>query len=139
MRDERKQFKKGNATMKKFIKVLAISLVAIMMCMTLVSCSRGPVGTYGRDDVSLTFPLMGDKLEISYGSGDRVTTVSGTFAMGEDDKGNQTITITLPEPTSLFDSYNSVYLVLNGTRSYNAGNDNGGDYIEIGGIKYYKK
>ena len=140
MRDERKQFKKGNATMKKFIKVLAISLVAIMMCMTLVSCSNAPSGTYGKEGLTLEFGFMSDKLTVTYGTGDKKTTVEGTFEMGEDEEGNPTINITLPEASSIIDvEYMAYRALLVGERSYNAGSDNNGDYIEIGGAKYYKQ
>jgi hypothetical protein len=60
--------------------------------------------------------------------------------MGEDAEGNPTIIITLPEPESFLDlEYAGYRAILNGERKYNAGSDNTGDYIEIGGAKYYKK
>lgn len=123
--------------MKTAIKVVAISLVAIMMCMALVSCSNAPSGTYGNDNMTLEF--SGEKVELTYG-GSKKTTVEGTFKMGEDAEGNVTIIINLPEPDSIFDlEYAGYRAILNGEKKYNAGSDNTGDYIEIGGAKYYKK
>ena len=139
MRDERKQFKKGNATMKKFIKVLAISLVAIMMCMTLVSCSNGPSGTYVSENEKITLEFSGDKVTLIYG-GSKKTTVEGTFKMEEDAEGNPIIDIELPEAEGWTDlEYAGYRAILNGEKKYNAGNDTKGDYIEIGGVKYYKQ
>ncbi len=125
--------------MKTAIKVVAISLVAIMMCMALVSCSNAPSGTYVSESGNVTLKFSGDKLELSYGDSKK-TTVEGTFEMGEDEEGNPTIEIELPEAESWLDmEYGAIRLLLVGKKSYNAGNDNGGDYIEIGGAKYYKK
>ena len=123
---------------KTAIKFISLSLVALMMCVMLVSCFNKPSGTYERDDISLTF--SGKKVELTYGDDDKKTTVEGTFEMGEDEEGNPTIDIDLPEPDSFLDlQYGTIRALLVGEKSYNAGNDNNGDYIEIGGAKYYKK
>ena len=124
---------------KTALKVVSISLVALMMCVMLVSCFNKPSGTYEKDGISLTF--SGEKVELSYGEdGGKKTTVEGTFEMGEDEEGNPTIKIELPEPSSFLDiEYGTIRALLNGENSYNKGNDNNGDYIEIGGAKFYKK
>ncbi len=123
--------------MKTTIKVLAISLVAIMMCMAFVSCSNAPSGTYGNDDFTIEF--SGEKVTLTYGDSKK-TVVEGTFTMGEDAEGNPTINITLPEPDSFLDvEYSLIRGLLVGGKKYNAGEDTNGDYIEIGGAKYYKK
>lgn len=123
---------------KTAIKVISISLVALMMCVMLVSCFNKPSGTYTKDNISLTF--SGEKVELSYGKDDgKKTTVEGTFEMGEDEDGNPIINIDLPEPSSLLDvEYGIIRAALVGEKSYNKGNDNNGDYIEIGKVKYYK-
>lgn len=124
---------------KTAIKVVALSLAALMMCVMLVSCFNTPMGTYEKDGISLTF--SGEKVELSYGKDDsKKTTVEGTFEMGEDEDGNPTIKIDLPEPSSLLDvEYGIIRATLVGEKSYNKGSDNNGDYIEIGSVKYYKK
>ena len=109
-----------------------------MLCFALVSCSNAPSGSYGDEDFTVKF--SGEKVELVYGSGDKKTTVEGTFKMGEDEEGNPTIIITLPEPSSFLDMEYAAYrAILNGEKSYNAGSDNNGDYIEIGSTKLYKK
>lgn len=122
---------------KTAIKVLALSLVAIMMCFVFASCSNAPRGTFGNDTITLEF--SGDKVELTYGS-EKKTVVEGTFEMDEDADGNPTIDIELPEPDSFLDfEYAAIRALLAGEKSYNSGSDNNGDYIEIGGAKYYKK
>lgn len=122
---------------KTVIRIVSISLVAIMMCVMFASCSNAPSGTYGNDDITLKF--SGEKVELTYGDSKK-TTVEGTFEMGEDEEGNPTINIDLPEPDSFLDvEYSVIRGLLNGEKKYNKGNDNNGDYIEIGGSKYYKK
>ena len=122
---------------KTVIRIVSISLVAIMMLVMFASCSNAPSGTYGNDAITLKF--SGEKVELTYGDSKK-TTVEGTFEMGEDEEGNPTIDIDLPEPDSFLDlQYGTIRALLVGEKSYNAGNDNNGDYIEIGGAKYYKK
>ena len=129
---------KGNTIMKKTaIRIVSITLVIIMACFALASCSNGPSGTYGNDDFSLKF--SGEKVTVSYG-GEVKKTVEGTFEMGEDENGNMTITISLPEADSILDiTYIAVRTALNGTHKYNAGEENNGSYVEIGALKLYKK
>ena len=123
---------------KSIIKIMALALVAVMTCFAFVSCSNAPSGTYGNEDVALRF--SGSKVEVVYGENGKETTVTGTFEMGEDEKGNEIIIIDLPEPSSVLDiEYSIIRYAFNGERSYNAGSDNGGSYIEIGGVKLYKK
>lgn len=126
--------------MKTAIKVVAISLVAIMMCMALVSCG-GPSGEYGNDKYTLEF--SGSKITISWKGLTQGMEMSGEFELGEDEDGKQTITIDITEyeaDSVLLDSaYKAAEALWEGTKSYNEGNDNNGDYIEIGGAKYYKK
>lgn len=122
---------------KTVIRIVSISLVAIMMCVMFASCSNAPSGTYGNDSITLKF--SGEKVELTYGDSKK-TTVEGTFEMGEDEEGNPTIDIDLPEPDSFLDlQYGTIRALLVGEKPYNSGSDNDGDYIEIGGAKYYKK
>ena len=125
--------------MKTAIKVLAISLVAIMMCMALVSCSNAPSGTYVSENGNVTLEFSGEKVTLTYGDSKK-TTVEGTFEMEEDAEGNPVIDIELPEAEGLFDiGYGAIRATLVDEKPYNAGSDNKGDYIEIGSVKYYKQ
>ncbi len=119
---------------KTILKIVSLTLVALMFCVAFASCSAAPKGTYvSKDGISLTFDK--DTVELTYGD-TKKTTVEGTFEMGEEDK---TIIITLPEPGALEIGYGIVRATVNGENAFNAGSDNDGDYIEIGSIKYYKE
>ena len=126
--------------MKKSIRIIALAMVAIMLCTVLVSCG-GPSGTYGSDDYSLTF--KGSKLIVSYKGLTEQKELTGKFEMGKDEGGNKTITFTMDEVEGggLFGDIGNaaVKALFDGTKSFNSGKDDNGAYIEISGIKYYKK
>ena len=134
--------------MKKSIRIIALAMVTVMLCMALISCG-GPSGEYGNDDISIKF--SGSKYTIIV---DEKEMVTGKFEMGKDDEGNKTITFTPDEAKeeegdkSIFDMSlgdlleGATKLLLSqfeGTLSYNAGKDDTGSYIEIGAAKLYKK
>ena len=126
---------------KTIIKVLALSLVAVMLCALLVSCG-GPSGEYGSDDYSLKF--SGSNVTVSWKGLTQSYEMTGKFEMGKDDNGNATITFTMDEVegSSLFGdaAYAVAKAVFDGTKSYNSGKDDSkGAYIEISGVRYYKK
>ena len=125
---------------KTIIKVLALSLVAVMLCTILVSCG-GPSGEYGSDDYSLKF--SGSKVTVSWKGLTQSYEMTGKFEMGKDDNGNATITFTMDEVegNSFFGdaAYSVAKAVFDGTKPYNSGKDDGGAYIEIAGVRYYKK
>ena len=123
---------------KTAIKIVSITLVIIMACFALASCSNAPTGKYSNEVYALEF--SGDTVEVTYGSDSKKTTIEGTVEMGEDEKGNMTITISLPEADSILDiTYIAVRATLNGTHKYNVGEDTQGSYIEIGAAKFYKE
>ena len=132
--------------MKKSIRIIALAMVAVMLCMALASCG-GPMGEYGNDDLSIKF--SGSKYAIII---DEKEMVTGKFEMGKDDEGNKTITFTPDEAEeegkSIFDMSLSdiadaltkeLLRTFEGTVFYNSGKDDNGNYIEIGAAKLYKK
>ncbi len=80
--------------MKKSIRIIAVVMVALMLCLTLASCGKTLSGKYTSDKGILgetTYEFSGKKVEISYKSLlGTVTTVEGEYEI-DDDK----ITITL--------------------------------------------
>ena len=125
---------------KTAIRIVAISIVAIMMCVALVSCS-GPSGEYGNDKYTLAF--SGSNVTVSWKGLTQTYELTGTFEMGEDENGNETIIFTMDEvegDSFLGDAaYAAAKALFDGTKSYNEGSDNKGDYIEIDGARFYKK
>ena len=125
---------------KTIMKIVALSLVAVMMCVLLASCG-GPSGEYGSDDYTLKF--SGSKVTVSWKGFTQSYEMKGKFEMGKDDEGNKTITFTMEETegeSMLGDAaYAGAKAIFDGTKSYNAGSDDDGKYIEIGGLRFYKK
>ena len=126
--------------MKKTLRLVSIALVVVMLAAVLVSC--GPSGSYGGDGYTVKF--SGSKVTFTWKGVTDTYTISGSFKMGKDDEGNQTITISdlkSGETSSLLgDTAVSVAIAaFEGTHSYNAGKDNDGSYIELDGARYYKK
>lgn len=125
---------------KSIVRILALSLVAVMMCLALVSCG-GPSGEYGSDDYTLKF--SGSKVTVSWKGLTQSYEMTGKVEMGKDDDGNKTITFTMDEVEgdSIFGdaAYAGAKALFDGTKSYNSGKDDSGNYIEIGGVRYYKK
>ena len=82
--------------MKRSIRILAVALVAVMLCMTLASCGNklsgeyvGDMGIFGK----VTYTFKGNKVEISYKSLlGTVTSIDGTYSIDDDE-----ITISLDD------------------------------------------
>ena len=125
---------------KTIIKVVALALVAVMACVLLASCG-GPSGEYGSDDYTLKF--SGSKVTVSWKGLTQSYEMTGKFEMGKTDDGNKTITFTMDEAEggSIFGdiAYAGAKALFDGTKSFNSGKDDNGNYIEINGLRYYKK
>ena len=126
--------------MKKSIRIIALAMVTVMLCMALMSCG-GPAGEYGSDDYNLKF--SGSNVTVSWKGLTQSYELTGKFEMGKDDEGNKTITFTMDEvegSSFLGDvAYAGAKALFDGTKSYNSGKDDKGAYIEISGARYYKK
>ncbi|MBQ7173645.1 MAG: hypothetical protein IJR88_05980 [Clostridia bacterium] len=118
--------------MKKTARVLSLVLVVVLLGAVLAACSGRPSGTYGSNDYNLTF--SGSKVTFTVKMLGLTTSVSGTYTMGKDENGKKTITFDFSK-----DENASILSLFNGTQSYNQGSDDNGSFIEIGGVRYYKK
>ena len=106
---------KGDITMKKTVKILAVALVILSLAALLVACK--PSGKYvSVDDESFTLEFVKDKIYFTYEGEEGTVTKEGTFAID----GNR-ITITVGDSVQ--------------TTSY----VRDGDTITIGGEKFTKK
>ena len=125
---------------KTLLKVTALTLVIVMACVLLVSCG-GPSGEYGSDDYTLKF--SGSNVTVSWKGFTQSFEMTGKFEMGEKEDGSRTITFTMDEvegESFLGDvGYKAAKDLFDGTKSYNEGKDDKGNYIEISGVRYYKK
>ena len=112
---------------KSIIRVIALSLIAVMMCFALVSC--GLSGTYKNDGVfgvgATELKFSGSKVTITMGS----VEATGTYEINDDK-----ITITLDNADDGALTSSDILILFNGEKDFEKGND----YIKIGGKKYTK-
>ena len=121
---------------KTFVKALALTLTAVILVCTLVSCGKTVSGTYGSE-----IEFLGQKWEVTYKfSGKNVEaeskatvlgqvnskTAKGTYEISENDDGTLEITFDFEEETDIFK---------NKTLTFSEGED----YIKLAGIEYKKK
>ena len=120
---------------KTTIKILALALATLMVCVALVSCG-GPSGKYAGD--IYTFEFKGSDVTVSWKGLVDSYTMAGTYELGEDENGNKTISFTWQDG----DSYvqDAAFAIPKGifakNVSYNAGSDDAGKYIEIAGFRF---
>ena len=116
--------------MKKFTSIVAVSLLTVMLALTMTAC--GLSGTYENGGASYKFE--GNKATYTWTIGPITYTSVSTYSMGKDEDGKETITFTKTSESKDGDTtrYDTAL-------SFNKGKDNNGEYIEIGGTKYYKK
>ena len=122
---------------KTIIKIVALSLVAIMMCVALASCGKTISGTYaGKADAfglvgaSITYKFSGKKVAITATANvfgfEKTVESDGTYEITEKDDGSLAITFTFEDKDAK--SYS-------GTVSYEKTDDG----IKLGGIEYKKQ
>ena len=89
----------------------------------------GPSATGGA-----SYKFEGNKATYTWTIGPITYTSVSTYSMGKDEDGKETITFTKTSESKDGDTtrYDTAL-------SFNKGKDNNGEYIEIGGTKYYKK
>ncbi len=123
--------------MKKSIRILAVAMVALMLCLCLVSCGKKLSGEYAATveafgiETGKKMEFSGKNVTISYVvANHEVASIDGTYSI-EDDK----ITFDLIDEEKVEDKDAKAFLAdLNGSVSF----EEGDDYIKIGGVKYTK-
>ena len=127
--------------MKKTISTILVCVLLVGSLLTLASCEvAGFVfGTYSRTDdlliseVTTTYKFGLGKVEVTTTSEGQITGNTDTstkeykYKVTENDKGEKVIVFTVETDDG---SKTTEY-------SFNSGKDDGGSYIEIGGIRYY--
>lgn len=118
--------------MKKAVKIISLALAVIIVGVMLVSCSKMLSGTYSSSTEFLgnksSYKFSGSNVALSITIlGASTSTYDGKYEIKNVD-GKQKITFTFEGDGSSF----------SGTYSFNEGKDNGGNYIEIDGSRYYK-
>ena len=127
--------------MKKTISTILVCVLLVGSLLTLASCEvAGFVfGTYSRTDdailveVTTTYKFGLGKVEVTVESEGQLSGNTETstkeykYKVTENDKGEKIIVLTLETEDGAKET----------KYSFNSGNDDGGAYIEIGGIRYY--
>ena len=117
--------------MKKTLKITAVALSVIMLMFVFASCA--PSGTYAAEagefaGVKYTFSLGKVTITLSVLGFDK--DYEGTYKMGKNDNGDETITFEFEDKDA--SKYNT-------TSVYKSGKDDNGEFISLDGIKFYKK
>lgn len=114
--------------MKNQVKILALVLVAAMLCTILVSCGNTLSGTYsvGGDIAGASYKFIGNKVTVTYKIVGVSKSFSGTYKIDGDK-----ITFTFEDK-----DVDSKYT---GEKSFAKGtNADGKKYVTIGGVEYTK-
>lgn len=119
--------------MKKSIKILAIVMTVVMVCLTLASCGKKLSGDYTADflGTGTTLSFKGSNVTMTVKVLTvEVASVEGTYKI-EDDK----ITFDFIDEDKVEDEDAKAVLAdFNGTLKF----EEGDDYIKIAGVKYEK-
>lgn len=122
--------------MKKSVKVLALVMVALMLCMSLVSCGKKLSGSYkGEINILLAsyevvYEFKGEKVTVtrqveSILGDSEPFVLEGTYEITEDDDGELKIKFE-------YDKEDDKGVIKGGTFDF----EEGDGYIKIAGIKY---
>jgi hypothetical protein len=119
--------------MKKTVSLLLAVVLIVGSMLALTSCGKSLSGTYELDVVGgVTFEFSGKNVVLTVNNlfGDDVV-VEGKYSIEENEDGKLEITFDFDE--------NKDASKYEGTVSFAEGEENGKEYIKIGGIKYVKK
>ena len=117
--------------MKKSIRILAVALVAIMLCMTLASCGKKLSGKYSADflGTGTTLEFKGKNVTLAVVVlGKEIASVEGPYSI-DDDK----ITFDFVDEDKAEDEdLKAILAEMNGEVSF----EEGDGYVKIAGVKY---
>ena len=124
--------------MKKFVRILALTLVAVMLCATLASCAKVSGAYYAELDVALakvkvTYDFSGSKVTLTVDSSvlgqNASKSYEGKYEITEKEDGKMEITFTFADENDDTKSYG-------GTHAFAIDKEN--DTITIGVVTYKK-
>lgn len=121
--------------MKKTLRIIAIAMVAVMLCLSLASCGKKLSGKYEAEinvllaSYTATYEFSGSKVEatkkMTVLGNINTTVLEGKYEIAELDDGSMEITITFESDDDDIKS---------GTYTF----EEGENYIKIAGIQYNK-
>ena len=117
--------------MKKSIRIIAVALVAVMLCLSLVACGKKLSGTYSAE-------ILGSGAEYEF-KGSKVTVTAevlgfeknfeGKYEITDNDEGETVIIFTFEDKDA--EKYSGEF-------AFAEGKEGDTKYIKIGGVKYNK-
>jgi hypothetical protein len=129
--------------MKKTMKIIAVAMVAVMLCLCFASCAKTVSGKYkGEIDVLLAsyevvYEFKGSnvtvtrQLKSAFGNADPVV-VEGTYEITTNEDETMTLTITIESTEEDAEDYA-------GKHSFVEGKEGDAEYIKIDGVKFVKE
>lgn len=119
------------------LKIVSVSLIAIMLCSVLFSCNTPPE-IYESEYYTIEFD--GENVTLSWQVGHTTYEMNGTYEI-EEKNDTKTIEFKWEESdNALTEAQNAVAKgVFCDKLTYVQGSDDNGSYIEIGKIKFYRK
>ena len=122
--------------MKKTLRIVAIAMVAVILCLSLASCGKklsgkyeAEIGVSGLAGYTATYDFSGSKVEVTHKTSllgsTKTTVLEGKYEITVNDDDTMEITITLEEENDD---------VKSGTYTF----EEGEDYIKIGLVEYKK-
>lgn len=118
--------------MKKTLSLILAIVLAVGVLFTLASCGNTLSGTYKADGFisTTTYEFSGNKVTVKFELGATVS-VDGTYKIEENEDGKLEITLDFGDEENAGEYA--------GTFSFSKGEENGEEYIKIGGRKFVKE
>lgn len=115
-------------------RIISLTLVCVMLlgCVfALASCGKTLSGKYsvGGDIAGTSYEFSGKNVTVTYTLLGFEKNSEGTYEIGEDEEGNAIITFTFEDKDA--EKYTGEF-------SFSEGEEDGVEYIKIGGVKYTK-
>lgn len=120
--------------MKKTVKIVAVMMLAVMLCLAFVSCGKKLSGEYKLDAFgvgSTTYSFSGSKVEITTEIAGFTKTIEGEYEITTNEDDKEVIIFTFDAEEEDAEDYEGEY-------SFAEGKEGDTEYIKIGGIKYTK-
>lgn len=123
--------------MKKIISSVLVCVMLIGCLFTLASCGKKLSGTYsaGGDLAGTSYTFSGSNVTITLKIAGFTRDIEGNYKIEDNDKGETVITFSFEAEGENSDEAAKH----SGSFAFSEGEEDGKDYIKIGGVKYTKK
>lgn len=121
--------------MKKIISAVLVCVLLLGCMLTLASCGKKLSGTYttGGDLLGNTYEFSGKNVTMTVKVAGFSKVIEGTYEIGENDEEETVITFTFASDDNAEEAEKQ-----SGSFAFSEGEEDGKEYIKIGGVKYTK-